>query len=241
MTRNAALIYIRVSRIDEEERERKVSPAMQREKAKSLAELAGLELVEFQDLDISGKTTENRPGYLALLERLKGGDVRYVVAYDQSRITRNVGDLQRFLEAIARAGARFIESSTGHVLDPDDEDQELGSNVLGSVDQHYRRKTARRIGDALATKVASGQLVGPVPAGYVRRKEILPSGKVTRTWVEPDPDRAPIIATIFREYATGAYSLKSLARELNGRGVKPPRAAVSTTGSRPLGSSPPTR
>jgi len=87
-----------------------------------------------------------------MLARLALGDVRYVVAYDQSRITRNVGDLQRFREAIAQAGTLFIESSTGRVLDPDDEDQELGSNVIGSVDQHYRRKLARRVRDALATK-----------------------------------------------------------------------------------------
>ena len=233
MTRNMALIYTRVSRLDDDERARKISPTMQREKATALRELDGLTIEAFEDLDISGKATENRPGYLAMMSRLESGDVAYIVAYDQSRITRNVGDLQRFREAIAHAGVRFIEASTGRVLDPDDEDQELGSNVIGSVDQHYRRKLARRVRDALATKVTHGELVGPVPAGYVRRREVLPNGKIARLWVEPDPERAPTIQLIFREYATGRYSLKSLARELNMRGIQPPRPPSFRNGQPP--------
>ncbi len=221
--KHVALAYVRVSRLDEEERARKISPDMQRDKALALRELDGLDVEHFADLDISGKATENRPGYLAMMDRLGRGDVRYVVAYDQSRITRNVGDLQRFREAIARNGALFIEASTGRVLDPEDEDQELGSNVIGSVDQHYRRKLARRVRDALAAKVSRGELVGPVPAGYVRRREVLENGKIARTWVEPDPERAPTVQLLFREYATGRYSLKSIAREMNARGVPQPR------------------
>ncbi len=233
MFRDAALVYVRVSRLDTEERERKLSPAMQREKALALRELGGLQTIEFADLDISGKDTAHRPQYLAMLERLTAGDVRYVVAYDLSRITRSVRDQADFFDTLHRHGALFIESQTGRTIDPTDEDEELGANVLGSVNQHYRRKTARRVRDTLATKVARGELVGPVPAGYVRRKEILPSGAVARTWVEPDPERAPIIQTIFREYATGRYSLRSLARELNDRGVRPPRSPHFNNGQRP--------
>jgi DNA invertase Pin-like site-specific DNA recombinase len=97
MTRNVALIYVRVPRLDEQERARKISPATQLEKSLALRELQGMTVEEpFQDLDISGKDAVNRPGDQRLMERLRRGDVAYVVAYDQSRITRNVGDLQRF-------------------------------------------------------------------------------------------------------------------------------------------------
>jgi site-specific DNA recombinase len=224
VNRNVALIYVRVSRLDAEERGRKLSPAMQREKALAVRELEGVKTIEYADLDISGKDTAHRPQYLAMMERLTTGDVRYVVAYDLSRVTRTVRDQADFFEALHRHGALFLESATGRVIDPQDEDEELGANVLGSVNQHYRKKTARRIRDSLATKVARGELVGPVPAGYLRRKEVLPSGKVARTWVEPDPERAPTIQLIFREYASGRWSLKSLARELNTRGVPLVRA-----------------
>jgi DNA invertase Pin-like site-specific DNA recombinase len=232
--RNVALIYVRVSRLDEDERERKLSTAMQRDKALALPEVAGLTVETHEDLDLSGGGTVKRPGYRAMLERLARGDVRYVVAYDQSRITRNVSDLQLFRDALLRHGALFIESATGRVLDPADEDQELGSNVLGSVDQHYRRKVARRVRDSLMNKASGGDLVGPVPAGYVRRRTINEeNGHVTKVWVEIEEASAAIIRTIFRDYATGAFSFKSLARSLNTRGVQPPQKHNVGRGARP--------
>jgi len=235
--KNVALAYVRVSRIDEDERERKLSPAMQRDMALALPELRGFAVETYEDLDRSGKDTLGRPGYRALLDRLARSDVRYVVAYDQSRITRNVSDLQLFRDALLRHGALFIEAATGRVLDPADEDQELGSNVLGSVDQHYRRKVARRVRDSLANKAAGGDLVGPVPCGYVRRRAINEAnGHVTKVWVEVDEGTADVIRTIFREYASGGHSYKSLARWLNVRGVQPPRKHNVGRGARPAGS-----
>jgi site-specific DNA recombinase len=65
--------------------------------------------------------------------------------------------------------------------------------------------------------------VGPVPAGYVRKKYLLDNGKVALK-VEPDPATAPTIRLIFAEYATGTYSYRSLASVLHNRGLKPPRA-----------------
>lgn len=237
IARNVALVYVRVSRLDEDERERKLSPAMQRDKALALSEVSGLTVEMHEDLDRSGSGTVKRPGYRAMLDRLTRGDVRYVVAYDQSRITRNVSDLQLFRDALLRHGALFIEAATGRVLDPADEDQELGSNVLGSVDQHYRRKVARRVRDSLTKKAAGGDLVGPVPCGYVRKRDINPAnGHVTRVWVEVEEVSAAVVRTIFRDYATGAHSFKSLARSLNTRGVQPPQRHNVGRGARPAGS-----
>jgi hypothetical protein len=42
---------------------------------------------------------------------------------------------------LQQSGATFIESSTGRAIDPTDEDEELGANVIGSVNMHARRKT----------------------------------------------------------------------------------------------------
>lgn len=224
MTRNTALIYVRVSRLDEDERARKVSPDMQREKALALPELAGMAVEVFDaDLNRSGKDTAGRPDYLRMLDRIAVGDVRYVVAYDLSRITRHVGDQQAFFDALQRHGAQFLSSSSGRTIDASNEDDEYVATIEGAGNQRERKKTARRIRDALATKVARGELVGPVPAGYMRRKEVLPSGRVARTWVEPDPERSPTIQLAFREYATGDYSFKTLARLFNARSIPVPR------------------
>ena len=223
--RSVALVYVRVSRLDEDERERKISPEMQREKALALLQVQGLETVCFEDLDISGKATTNRPGYQALLERLRGGDVRYVVAYDLSRITRTMSDQADFFDSLTEEGVLFLEASTGRVVDVKNEDEELSANVIGSVNQHARKKTARRVRDSFATKVARGDMVGPLPVGYVRRRDYDErSGKVVRTWVEPDPETAPLVRHIFAEYATGSFSLKTLAVSLNAEGLRPMRS-----------------
>lgn len=54
-------------------------------------------------------------------------------------------------------------------------------------------------------------------------KEVLPSGKIARTWVEIGPKRAPVIQMLFREYATGKFSFKTLASDKNARGIPPVR------------------
>jgi DNA invertase Pin-like site-specific DNA recombinase len=222
LNRNVALVYVRISREDAERE--KISPQMQLEMCRALPELAGLEVETFTDLGISGKDASSRPDYVRMLDRVARGDVKYVVAYDQSRITRNVSDLQLFRDALAKHHVLFLESSMRRLTDPEDEDQELGSNILGSVDQHYRKKVARRVRDALRSKVARGELVGPAPAGYVRTKRLLENGKIELA-ISVDPEKAPIVQLAFREYASGSYSLKSLARSLNSRNVQLPRAA----------------
>jgi len=125
------LVHVRVSRLDEEERSRKISPEMQRDKALTLQELAGLDVETFEDLDISGKSAANRPGYQELLARLAAGGVRYVVAYDLSRITRSVGDQADLFTALDRGGAVFLEASTGRTVDPGNENDELGPMCSG--------------------------------------------------------------------------------------------------------------
>lgn len=68
-------------------------------------------------------------------------------------------------------------------------------------------------------------MVGPLPVGYLRRRDYDErSGKVLRTWIEPDPETAPLVQRIFVEYATGSYSLKTLALRLNAEGLRPRRS-----------------
>src|SRR5438132_6506719 len=72
--RDHALIYVRVSRLDDDERQRKISPEMQRDMSLGLQHVQTLKTEVFEDLDISGKSTTNRPQYQALLQRLAGGE-----------------------------------------------------------------------------------------------------------------------------------------------------------------------
>lgn len=231
-TKTVALVYVRVSRLDEDERQVKLSPGVQRERALALPELTGFTTEVFEDLDFSGKDTL-RPDYQRMLIRLQKGDVAYVVAYDLSRITRDVSDQQAFAKALQRGGAMFLESARGRVRDLSDEDEEFVSLIEGAGNQRERKKTARRVRDTFASQTARGVLIGSLPPGYLRKREYdEQSGKVTRRWVEVDEAAAEVVRTLFREYASGRHSHASLARWLNAQEVPPLKRRNAGMGAR---------
>src|ERR1700694_4015218 len=79
-----ALISVRQSR--HKEGERAVSPEVQEQQCRALPGVAGCEQIElYSDLDVSGGKLKGRKAFLALIERVKGGGVTIVAAYDQSR------------------------------------------------------------------------------------------------------------------------------------------------------------
>src|ERR1700732_1158251 len=75
----------------------KVSPETQVDKCSALPAVHGLRTELFQDLDYSGKNTK-RPGFIALLERARRGDVAIVACYSVSRLSRSVADLYETLQ-----------------------------------------------------------------------------------------------------------------------------------------------
>src|SRR5438445_13629902 len=79
-----AAIYVRVSRLPEDEVDTKISPDMQVEACRRL--LDGYEVEIFSDLNMSGKNTD-RPKYQEMLRRVDAGEVETVVAYELSRIS----------------------------------------------------------------------------------------------------------------------------------------------------------
>ena len=185
-------------------------PSTVREASTFASDLEGLTVETFEDLDISGNSAANRPAYQRLLARL-GPDVKYVVAYDLSRLTRDGGDLDDLLRATRDHGVLIVDSMNGAITHPDRPRDKMVARMQGVFNQNYLEELSEKVSDALAMKVERGETVGPPPLGYRRNREVLPNGKIARVWTEPDPDVAPIVQLIFREYASGPYSLKSPA------------------------------
>ena len=236
VVRTVALIYVRQSRTDPEDKNN-YSPETQRFAALARPELAGLRHEIYEDLNRSGGSVVGRAQYQQLLSRLDDGDVQYVVCYDLSRLTRDLGDQQELFNRARRCGVKVIDALKGMVFDAGKAGDMLIAGMFGVVNQYQRSETAARIRGVLATKAAKGDLVGPLPAGYKHDRDINPvNGKVTRVWVVVDEEPAEVVRTIFREYATGTYSFKSLARWLNARGTGPPQHHDVGRGARPAGS-----
>ena len=198
-----AIIYVRQSR--HRDYERTASPEVQRQGCEQLPAVVRCDRVEvFEDLDASGGGTRKRRGYLALVERIASGDVSVVAAYDQSRTFRNTADALAFYALIERhpeievgfVHGRFDRSPAG----------EFTYTTLAAAHAMERRMTAEKMRDAVRFRAAKGEMVGQVPAGYKRDK----SGEVSI-----DEPTADLVRRIFRDYASGRYGVRQIARTLN--------------------------
>ena len=209
MTRSTALIYVRVSRYTAQDEGHKVSPETQVDKCSALPAVHGLRTELFQDLDYSGKNTK-RPGFIALLERARRGDVAIVACYSVSRLSRSVADLYETLQQFQDLGIGFVSAS-----EPIETTTPMGRAFLGILAvlaQLEREQTSQRVADALAFKRNQGKLLGTLPAVYRRAED----GSIVI-----DEAAGQIVRTIFEDYATGAYSFRTLAQRLNIGGLKP--------------------
>ncbi len=210
---SSALIYVRQSR--HKEGERTVSPEVQEQQCRALAAVAACDQVEvFSDLDVSGGKLKGRKAFLALIDRVKGGGVTVVAAYDQSRGFRNTSDALDFYALmekrpeieVAFVHGRFDRSPAG----------EFTYTTLAAAHAIERRMTGEKIRDAYRYATQRGQMVGQVPGGYIRN----PDGMIS-----VDEDVAPTIRRIFEMYATGRFTARDLARRFNAESVpKLPRS-----------------
>lgn len=221
MTRNVALIYVRVSRLDREDRDkarngngdklRALSPTTQIEQCKALPALQGMKVEVFEDLHKSGKNTK-RPGLDRMRERLHDPDVALVAVWSISRLGRSVADLSVLLEEFQKAGVGFVSAKESI-----DATSASGRAFLGFLEvlaQFERELTSERMQANVENAARGGALVGQLPAGY-RRDE---SGAVV---IDEAP--AAVVRQLFDEYATGKHSFRSLAIWANDQKLAPPQ------------------
>lgn len=213
-----ALLYVRQSR--HRSNVRTISPENQEAACRALPAVQGCDAVEvYSDLDKSGRSTARRADYLALARRIEGerspGEVRVVAVYDQKRLGRNklhalqlwaLLETRPWIEVVLVEGGTLDRSNSG----------ELTYAIRAAVAEYEAQEVGRQMRDNLRHAIERGEMVGPVPLGYRRVRD---GANVT---IEVDPDWAPFIERLFREYATGRWSTRELATRLNAEGIRPP-------------------
>jgi site-specific DNA recombinase len=217
------LAYTRqsASDFDKDGRPRGPSLHQQLDSVTSRAELQGLPIEHYQDADRSGKETSKRPDYLRLIERVRNaapGAVGAVAFYDQDRFHRN--DVEFFLFMAEMTERHILVFDSNGVISNVDK---LSWKIKAIVAQDEREKVARRVRDNLRFLKRDGHMLGVVPQGYMRV-----DGEIVE-----DPEAGPIIRDIFKLYATGEYSVRSLAEHLNSRGIRPRRGPNKARHNRP--------
>jgi site-specific DNA recombinase len=125
-----AAIYVRISLDQTGEG---LGVQRQLEDCRELANRLGWEAIaEHDDNDISAFNGKRRPGFEALLESMKRGEVNALICWHTDRLYRSMKDLERLIE-IADAAGVSIRTVQGGDLDLSTSAGRMMARILGSV------------------------------------------------------------------------------------------------------------
>ena len=195
------VIYARVSS-KEQEVEGFSIPA-QLELLRDYASKQGMKAVQ-EFVDVESASTSGRTGFGQMLAFLKKNrsKCQTILVEKTDRLYRNVPDYA----TVDELGVTIHFVKDGTILSPDSKSSEQfihGIKVL--MARNYSQNLGEETLKGMLQKAKSGLYPSNAPAGY--RNAEGPDG---RRIIVPDQD-APTITRLFEEFATGRYSLKTLA------------------------------
>src|SRR4051794_30901949 len=199
-----AAIYARISRDREG-----AGLGVERQEAdcRALAERLGWEVVAvYVDNDVSAYSGAPRPQYRAMLDDVRAGRVRGVLAWHADRLHRRATELEEFVIA-AEAHHLQVQTVTSGTVDLSSASGRMVARMLGAAAQHEVDHARERMRRAKAQMAADGKYRGGRrPFGYEA------DGLTVRE------DEAALV----REATTAVLAgrtLAAVARDLNDRGV----------------------
>jgi site-specific DNA recombinase len=203
-----------------------LSIAAQREAAEDKARQLEAEVVsEFSDPGRSAYVDlHKRTGFLTMLDELKRCNeteatrVHYVIVWSLSRWARNQKDYWQTRELVRQAGAKLISVSEPMIGD-DSAAAFFTESIIAAKNQYESMQTSENVKRSIYQKAKNGGTYGWTRLGYLNEVDKLPDGRRVSIAV-PDPERCHFLTTGFKLYATGEYSVSSLARELYRLGLR---------------------
>ena len=199
-----ALIYTRVSTDDQAGDEKHSLEAQRHICERAITEGDCYILADhglYTDPGKSG-TTMNRPGLKDMLIRInEDKSIKAIFVQDTDRLARNVTDHLTMRALLQKSNVTLISvSQPGIENTPEGNFMDL---IIAGVNQLQSEITARKTDKSLQEKFEGGGWPTIAPPGYLNVGER--QDEKIRTIAE-DPVRAPLIAEMFRLYATGDYS-----------------------------------
>jgi DNA invertase Pin-like site-specific DNA recombinase len=203
-----ALAYVRQSSARPgEDEETSLSLTSQEARIQSYAAREGWQIVEtIRDHDISGERAD-RPGLQKLMERVKRGDIQYVVVFALSRLSRKVGQLFFVVESLEEQGVTLVSTTEAGI------DNVLVRAVHGGMAEHSNVQLRQHIRSNLETRAKRGLHHGPAPLGYR-----VAGDRSTGKRLDLEPDEAATVQRIYRMRADGV-GVPTIAETLNAEGI----------------------
>lgn len=213
ITAEQVLAYVRIS---EDRADEAAGVGRQREDCIALCNRLGLEVPEvFMDNDTSAFLNKSRPGYEALMARVRLAPTRLIV-WHVDRLYRRPRELEDLIDLV-EANPITIEAVMGGGFDLNTHEGRLMARQLVAIASYESGHKADRIRRANRQKAERGDWHGAPRFGYGLNGALVASE-----------------AAVIREMATrclGGQSLRSIARWLNEEsGALPPRASEGTLG-----------
>jgi len=200
-----AVVYLRVSTTKQEAEG--VSLDAQRAKAEAWALANDYRVVGVHQDALSGKRSENRPGFQAALAQaceVHGA----LVVYSLSRFARSTRETIELSERLGRSGADLV--SLSEHIDTTTAAGKMVFRMLAVLSEFERDQIAERTSMALQHLKAQGRHTGgQAPYG----KTVDEDGNLV-----DDPYEQGVIREARRLYRPGAVGLKRVARHLNEQG-----------------------
>ncbi len=203
-----AIIYTRVST----GRQAKEGDSLEAQESRlqQYAAFKGFNTVELvTDAGVSGKETNNRPGFVRIMDAVKSGEVDAVIVYSLSRFARNTIATLESVELMNRKGVTF--HSLTESIDTTTAAGRFFLTTLAALAQLEREQIGERTSSVLQHKKAQGERVGQIPFG----KRLSVDG----VQLEDCPAEQKAISIIHKLRKAG-YTYDRIASELVERGVK---------------------
>lgn len=173
----------------------------------------GLQVTEsFEDHGISGAALGNRPAALQMMDAAYAGRFDVLLVTDLSRLSRSNGDLAKMIDRLVARGIRVIGVQDGY--DSTRRGHRLQAGLSGIIGEAFREMVRDRTRSALESRAKQHRPTGGKCYGY--------DGQSV------NPEQAPIVISIFEQFANGA-SCRAIAADLNARQIPSPGATWNRT------------
>jgi DNA invertase Pin-like site-specific DNA recombinase len=223
-----AAIYTRRST----EEHQNMSLEIQRAEAEAFIRSQGWSLAEghlYVDDAISRAEFKKRPGLIALLNAANRHEFDVVVCRDETRLGGDQNRTALVIQDLLDSGVRLFYHFTKEEVNVDSAVSKFIMSARLFAAELEREKTAQRTREHLEFKAKLGANVGGRCYGY-DNVEVLEGGQRIRVEYRVNESQAAIIREIFSRYAKGE-GIKTIAKDLNRRGVRSPCAGKRGTGS----------
>ena len=215
-----AVLYLRVStqsQVNTDYNPEGISLPAQREAAQHKALALGAEIVrEFVEPGRTATSIDKRPVFQEMLAWIRDEkNIDYIVVYHFNRIFRDSIDAGISKRELAKTGTRVVST----VLDMGESPESvMVETIIHAFDQYQSQASGADISYKMLAKAKNGGTLGRAPLGYLNQRDTSEGRNVGI--VIPDVERAGLVQTAFELYATGDYSLESLAQEMTDRGLR---------------------